>query len=207
MLYKQITTGKPTTTIKRAFICTVLLVLFASQAVSNYLTIREVNASFSTETNRGEIKLPNSDEEDQSDILHIDAQTNLANTNSSEMQTKITVRERADRIRDFYSRWNAPMASSADYIVEVSDNFGLDWRLIPAISVIESSGGNYCFRSYNAFGWGKMGFSSYEQAIYTVANGLANSYGTSNPYHIAPRYNPVTPDAWASKVASSMNQI
>jgi hypothetical protein len=50
------------------------------------------------------------------------------------------------------------MAEQAYYIVEISEHFGIDYRLIPAISIVESSGGKYCFKSYNPFGWGKSGF-------------------------------------------------
>lgn len=185
----------------------ILVILLWSRLLASYSAIQEVHASFPTNLSRGEINQPYVENQEQSAVAHINAQAELSQNHGIRLQRITEDEKKADRIRAFYSRWGAPMAANADYIVQTSNLFGLDFRLIPAISIVESSGGKFCFRPYNAFGWGKTGFSSYNDAIYTVAKGLRNGYGTDNPYAIAPSYNPVTPDAWASKVAGLMGQI
>jgi hypothetical protein len=194
-------------TFQKVFLGVILTLLLWSRLLSSYSTIQQVHASFSTNIKRGEIKLHKSQDQAQIAVGHLNTQTELTKKPAVRLE-EISQRERkADRIRAFYSRWDAPMAEHAMYIVEVAEHFGVDFRLIPAISVVESSGGNYCFRPYNPFGWGKSGFNSFEDAIYTVTKGLAHGYRSNDPYVIGPTYNPVTPDAWSAKVDSLMQQI
>lgn len=82
------------------------------------------------------------------------------------------------------------------YIVEVSDQYGLDYRLIPAIAMKESGGGNAVKEStHNAWGWenGRTVFPSWEAAIDTVARTLKTKYadkGLVTPDEIMPVYAP-----------------
>jgi hypothetical protein len=46
--------------------------------------------------------------------------------------------------------------------VKAADTYGIDYRLAPSISIIESSGGIHTFRTYNGWGW-EMNFSSWEE--------------------------------------------
>lgn len=194
-------------TLKKVFLANILLILLWSRLLSSLSAVNEVHASFSTEINRGKINLPYIENQEQVAVDHINNQKKMAKVHGVRLQ-KLTEQDRkVTRVRKFYQRWNSPMAANAQYIVEVSELFGLDYRLIPAISIVESSGGRYCFRPYNAFGWGKQGFNNFNEAIYTVARGLAYGYKTSNPNLIAPVYNPVTPDAWAAKVSGLMAQV
>jgi len=52
----------------------------------------------------------------------------------------------------------------------------LDWRLLPSISIIESSGGKD-YRNNNVFGWDscRESFTSVREGIHFVAGQLANS--------------------------------
>jgi len=207
MLSKKRRAQNHSLNMRKGLTLVILTLLLWSRILSSYGAIQQVHASFATEINRGKINLPHIEDQTQASVKHINTQVELSGKRDIRLQ-KITEQERrADRIRNFYARWNSPMAAQAKYIVETADLFGMDFRLIPAISIVESSGGRYCFRPYNAFGWGKMGFASYEDSIYTVTRGLAYGYKTSDPYLIGPVYNPVTPDAWSAKVASLMNQI
>lgn len=107
------------------------------------------------------------------------------------------------------NRGNAPLAGYADKFVEVANKYNLDYRLLPAISVMESSGGKVLFRPYNAWGWGKKGFNSFEEGIETVGKGLSGYYarGKDTVEKIAPTYCPPNSTNWAKNVRQFMNEI
>lgn len=112
-------------------------------------------------------------------------------------------------VKSFYKRYNAPLISNAEDFVRAADMYGVDYRLLPAISMIESSGGKILFRQYNPFGWGRSGYPSFTAAIYDVARGMSRYYagGLKQPEKIAYRYNPVTPESWGRKARTFMNQM
>jgi hypothetical protein len=121
--------------------------------------------------------------------------------------------QKVENIRKFMARRNAPLAEQAEFCVLMANKFDLDYRLVPAISIIESSGGKYLYRPYNAWGWGGsrgFTFESWEDSIYTVTRGISRGYkdrGAVTPQQMAPTYNPHTPNEWGAKVASTMEQI
>ncbi len=121
-------------------------------------------------------------------------------------------RVKVDSVRNYLAKRGSPLAAKAEYIVKTATHFGIDYRLVAAISVIESGGGKHAYRPYNAWGWGGSKgytFSSWEDGIYTVSRGLSRYYasGAVTPAAIAPRYNPHTPNEWARKVQNVMNQM
>ena len=71
---------------------------------------------------------------------------------------------KAQKIELFFrvNRGNAPLADYAEKFVEVANKYGLDYRLLPAIATVESSGGKNNFRKYNAWGWENKSFGSFE---------------------------------------------
>ncbi len=192
---------------QKLFLFAVLFLLLWTRILSSYSAIREVRASYPTNVGHADIVIPHIDDHEEIAVQHVALQNELA-TNPKVKLQKISEQEKmADRIEAFLNRWNSPMASKSLYIVQTAEAYGIDPRLIPAISIAESSGGNYCFRPYNAWGYGKSGFASWEDGILKVTSGIARGYGTSDPYAIGPSYNPVTPDAWSAKVAGLMAQI
>ncbi len=84
---------------------------------------------------------------------------------------------------------------------------GVDPRWSPAISTVESSKGRYCFRTYNAWGWGSVNWDSWEESIPKHVNGLARLYGYTLTMAAAYKYNYETPVDWYNKVASEMSKI
>ena len=101
------------------------------------------------------------------------------------------------------------LAPYSGLIVETSDKYGLDYRLIPAIAMKESGGGNAIDEStHNAWGFanGKIGWSSWEEAIESVAKTLKTKYadkGLTTPDEIMPVYAPPqlsTGGKWAKDV-------
>ncbi|MBI2356867.1 hypothetical protein HYV12_02340 [Candidatus Dojkabacteria bacterium] len=117
------------------------------------------------------------------------------------------------KVRSYLAARGAPLASKAEYLVKTAQQFGIDYRLVAAISIIESSGGKYPYKPYNAWGWGgsviPFSFKSWEEGIYTVTRGLSRYYssGLVTPRQIAPRYNPHTPNEWSRKVEYVMSQM
>lgn len=84
----------------------------------------------------------------------------------------------------------------AHLIIETSDKYAIDYRLIPAIAMRESTGGNAVDEaSHNAWGWenGRTYFDSWEQAIEIVAKTLKYQYidkGLVTPEQIMAVYAP-----------------
>src|SRR5690242_3443616 len=56
-------------------------------------------------------------------------------------------------IRRFFQRYQCPAEQVAETFLEASDRYHLDWRLLPSLSFVESTGGKLA-RNNNLFGWG-----------------------------------------------------
>jgi hypothetical protein len=83
---------------------------------------------------------------------------------------------RLSRLQKFFGDRDCPLRDSAKDFLIAADQNHLDWRLLPSISIIESSGGKY-YGKNNVFGWGssKEGFSSVRAGIHYVAAQLGKS--------------------------------
>lgn len=79
-------------------------------------------------------------------------------------------------LQEFFADRDCPLSHSAADFIAAADQNQLDWRLLPSISMIESSGGKDC-RNNNVFGWasGREEFTSVQAGIRFVAARLANS--------------------------------
>lgn len=88
-------------------------------------------------------------------------------------------KERAEIIDTYFKERSMPLKGTGMTFVLVAEKYGLDWRLLPAIAIRESSGGkNAC--GHNPFGWGSCklnNFVSYEHAI----EALGKNLGGGNP--------------------------
>lgn len=111
-------------------------------------------------------------------------------------------------LKAFFSRYNSPLKANVYDFIYASEYYGIDYRLLPAISIVESSGGKYLFKPYNPFGWGRHGYKNFHDAIWDVARGLSVYHyklKRTTPESIGRLYNPVTPTHWARKVRYLMN--
>ncbi|HUO30872.1 MAG TPA: hypothetical protein VMU80_16730 [Bryobacteraceae bacterium] len=79
-------------------------------------------------------------------------------------------------IRNFFLASNCPAAALSPIFLDAADRNALDWRLLPSISFVESTGGKAA-RNNNLFGWnsGRAAFSSAAACIHAVAASLAKS--------------------------------
>jgi hypothetical protein len=104
------------------------------------------------------------------------------------------------------------LAEYAEELVAASDKYGLDWRLVPAISGVESTFGKHIPKgSYNAYGWanGDYRFKSWEDSIEIVSQTLRTKYidrGAPSINKIARRYAPPS-TTWARNVKFFMYKI
>jgi hypothetical protein len=93
--------------------------------------------------------------------------------------------------------------------LEKADEHKLDWRLLPAISMVETSGGKHGTPG-NVFGWnsGRTRFPSVEAGIAYVARRFAESpiYAGRTALGILQKYNPAR-KSYPPKVTKYMLEI
>jgi hypothetical protein len=144
----------------------------------------------------------------------------ISDRNSVELLTKELVRaEQVNKVRmleKFFEGYKSPLKAHSETFVLVAEKYGLDYRLLPAISCQESSCGKQLIEgSYNPFGWGIYGsnaiyFENYDEAIETVGKGLKENYldkGFDTPQKIAPIYTPPSKGSWLYGVTFFMEKI
>ncbi len=83
---------------------------------------------------------------------------------------------RLSKLQKYFGDRDCPLREAARDFLIAADQNHLDWRLLPSISIIESSGGKY-YGNNNVFGWGsaKEKFSSVRAGIHYVAAQLGKS--------------------------------
>lgn len=125
-------------------------------------------------------------------------------------------KEKADAIDTYFKERSMPLYGSGMTFVLVAEKYGLDWRLLPAIAVRESSGGKAAC-GYNPFGWGSCkihNFSSYEEAIAALGKNLGGANAKTARYYAGKStmeklyyYNGTVEPAYPDEVASIMEMI
>lgn len=153
-----------------------------------------------------------------------EASTETTFTNASGNTTEVTTpstpsAQNVDWSSDktnFVSSWGAridaylagsPLAGYGSTFAEAAWAYGVDPRLSPAISAVESTKGRYNFLPYNAWGWGSSSWGSWEEAIWDHTAGLAAGYGGRLSVSGAAKYNPANPNGWYSAVLTQMELI
>jgi hypothetical protein len=120
--------------------------------------------------------------------------------------------QKTKQLQAFLEAYRSPLAPYARVFVEKAEQYQIDWRLVPAITGVESTFGRQIpYNSYNAYGWanGKANFGSWEESIEKVTKTLKEKYynrGLDNPYKIGPVYAPPS-RTWAGKVSHFMDEI
>nr|MBI5455367.1 glucosaminidase domain-containing protein [Candidatus Levybacteria bacterium] len=118
-------------------------------------------------------------------------------------------------VEKYLKSYGSPMTENAKDFVYYADKYNLDWRLVLAISGVESTYGKQIPPySYNGWGWGVYGdnvirFKSWKQGIETVSQGLReqyiNKWGGQNVYQIGAIY--ASSPHWANSVNIHLNMI
>jgi len=139
------------------------------------------------------------------------------NNSSGNYEAEIQVADgRIANLKSFFRKHNSSLYDYADKIVEVSDKYQFDYRLLPAIAMQES---NLCRvipdNSHNCWGWGIYGttvtrFDSYDDAIETVAKGIKRNYidkGLVTASAIMKKYTPPSQGSWAYGVNTFLKAL
>ncbi len=96
-------------------------------------------------------------------------------------QEKEDLKKQADQIDAFFALYDAPLEGYGMKFALEAKNNDIDWRLLPAIAMRESTGGKSACKkaTHSVFGYGscKMNFKSIDDSIEIVAKSL----GGNNP--------------------------
>jgi hypothetical protein len=115
---------------------------------------------------------------------------------------------RLEAVRGFFEKTGCPARDYSQVFLDAADDYSLDWRLLPSISFVESTGGKTAPHN-NIFGWdnGRSKFASPTAAIWGVARQLGAStiYRHRSLNRLLSLYNP--DPTYAVKVKSVMHQI
>lgn len=127
---------------------------------------------------------------------------------------------RAQIVENFLRSKKSPLYPYSSYMVQVADQYGIDFRLLSAIAMKESGGGRAIpENSYNAWGWGiwdensNLGFASWQEGIQKVAKGLKEEYynkGHRTPEQIMQKYTPPSLEIggpWARDVQQYLDEM
>lgn len=119
-------------------------------------------------------------------------------------------------LREYLVKYKSPLADYADVIFELSQKYGIDYRLIVAIAQQES---NLCKKMppncYNCWGYGihsrgTMCFESYQVALESYAAYLKREYfdkGYKTVEEIMEKYAPHSDGSWAFGVNQFLDDI
>jgi hypothetical protein len=112
-------------------------------------------------------------------------------------------------LKQFFLENKAPAHEFVEDFLVAADHYGLDWRLLPTLSIVESGGGKEA-RNNNMFGWAncKVRFQSTREGIYEVAYRLRHSSlyrNKSTVKGILWTYNPRK--EYTRKVVALMNHL
>ncbi len=117
---------------------------------------------------------------------------------------------KAEKINTYFGNKNLPLEGHGMEMVMVAEKYNIDWRLIPSIAFIETTGGKFaCPKTYkvtgdirytyNVFGWGSCSikFESYNEAFEILGKNLsgnnpktARHYKGKDTVGILESYNP-----------------
>lgn len=121
----------------------------------------------------------NSDQSDQS-ALEVIVSNHIFN-----QEALIVMRAR--KIDSYFKNRGLPLAGYGEKMVQESIKNDIDWRIIPAIAMRESTGGKFACKeaSFNPFGWGscKIDFKSYDEAIEVIAKNLGGNNRVTKAYY------------------------
>ncbi|MBI2007594.1 MAG: hypothetical protein HYS83_02785 [Candidatus Blackburnbacteria bacterium] len=127
-----------------------------------------------------------------------------------------TADARLEIVKQYLENYKSPLAPHAQDILDTSEKYGLDFRLLVAIAQQES---NLCKKipenSYNCWGWGvhsrgTLRFTNYKEAMEAVAKGIREEYidkGYTTPEEIMAKYTPLSPGTWALGVRQFLEEM
>jgi len=192
----------------------IYFILFLILAYSNYFLVIKAFASSYRQSQIEKILADISESKNKPKALF--SQSNAPINVQKITQEATIVDGRVANLKAFFRKYNSPLYDYAQKIVEESDKYQFDYRLLPAIAMQES---NLCRvipdNSYNCWGWGIYGttvtrFESYDEAIETVAKGIKKNYidhGLVTASAIMKKYTPPSQGSWATGVNTFLKAL
>jgi hypothetical protein len=194
-----------------------LILLFSAYLLLNVLNLFLIDKAFAYEKSRKEIANFLTELTDAKSGKNYQFSASYNADLSEGYTTEIKAGDaRAANLKVFLRKYNSDLYDHADKIIEVSDKYGFDYRLLPAIAMQES---NLCRvipdDSHNCWGWGIYGttvtkFDSYDEAIETVGKGIKEHYideGLVTASAIMEKYTPPSQGSWQHGVNLFMKEI
>lgn len=115
---------------------------------------------------------------------------------------------RLEALKTFFGKMGCPAVEYVEEFLTAADNYHLDWRLLPSLSFVESTGGKAA-RNNNFFGWdsGQAHFDSPQAGIHEVGYQLSHSslYRRKSLDALLATYN--RGEQYGAKVKSVMRRI
>lgn len=122
---------------------------------------------------------------------------------------------RAKILRSYLEQYNSPLADHAETFIKEADANHLDWKLVVAISGVESTFGeaippdSYNAWGYNVYGTNVRRFTSWDNGITVVSHDLRTLYmdqrGEKTVWAIGSTY--AASPTWAERVQAYMDNI
>jgi hypothetical protein len=122
--------------------------------------------------------------------------------------------EKAAKIDAYYAQYDLPLKGYGMKMVLAAEEHDLDWRLLPALAMRETTGGKFACKK-NPFGFGscKISYASFDESIDAVANHLGGDNPKTERYYagkdttgILKAYNSVIP-AYTKEIFGIMAKI
>ena len=96
---------------------------------------------------------------------------------------------KAAKIDAYFGKYDLPAEGYGMDMVVAADKYGLDWRLLPALAKLETTGGKHTCKNpkgiNNWFGWGscRIGFDSVEESFDVIAMNLTGNNPKTESYY------------------------
>ncbi len=123
---------------------------------------------------------------------------------------------RQEALDEFFAEYDSPLEGHAKTIIEEADSHNIDYRLLPAIAMQEStlckkviSGSNNCW-GFGIYGGKVTRFRDYDHAIKVITETLAKKYvakGYETPSEIVRKYTPSDTGKWEDTVNMIMTRL
>ncbi len=123
--------------------------------------------------------------------------------------------EKAQRLDAYFTKRDMPLDGYGITFVRAANKYNVDWRLVAAIGVRESSGGKHMMNN-NPFGWGsaKIKFADFDEAIDVVTSNLGGFNSNTAQYYKDTTtkkklwyYNGTVMPTYPAEVISIMNMV
>jgi len=129
-------------------------------------------------------------------------------------QYQALLADRAAKIDTYFHDRSMPLEGYGMAMVEAAERHDIDWRLLPAIAIRESSGGKQMCGN-NPFGWGscRIKFESLNEAIEILATNLGGDNPNTAHYYAGDtedklyRYNGTVIPTYTKEVLGIMDRI